>query len=119
MIPAQPATGGNHMETRDRKYAVNLFRPSSAYMRGEVFAIFLVLALWGSASFGFQLWLALSTGSAGKSWLETFTFFNLPFHFWFTAQMLPLWFIMICVLFNLFIDRLADRQNRNRDGYDD
>ena len=106
------------MESNDRQYQVNLFRPKSAYMRGEVRIMLVVLALWGIASFGFQLWLAI-TGNGGRSWLESFTFFNLPFHFWFTAQMLPLWFIIICALFNLRIDRLADRQNRKGDNFYD
>jgi putative solute:sodium symporter small subunit len=107
------------MESNGREYSVNLFRPKSTYMRGEVLIMLVVLALWGVASFGFQLWLALSGNVAGRCWLESFTFFNLPFHFWFTAQMLPLWFILICALFNFFIDRLAYRQSREREGSDD
>lgn len=107
------------MNGSDKKYQVNLFRPKSVAMKGEVFAILTVLAVWGIASFGFQLWLALSAGSSGKSPLESFNFFNLPFHYWFTAQMLPLCFIIICVLFNLFIDRLTFRQARKREGYHD
>jgi putative solute:sodium symporter small subunit len=107
------------MESPDRKFAVNLFRPKSAYMKGEVLTMLFILVLWGVAAFGFQLWLMLSAGPAGKSWLESFTFFNLPFHYWFTAQMLPLWFIIICVLFNVFIDRLTEKESRRREGYHD
>lgn len=107
------------MKSADRKYQVNLFRPKSAFMKGEVLAIFAVLAVWGGAAFGFQLWLYISAGSSGKSPLENFTFFNLPFHFWFTAQMLPLCFIMICVVFNLVVDRLSDRRQPKGEGYRD
>jgi putative solute:sodium symporter small subunit len=107
------------MKNSGRKYTVNLFRPKSAYMKGEVLAMLFILALWGAASFGFQLWLLLSAGNSGKSWLESFTFFNLPFHYWFTAQMLPLWFIIICALFNVFIDRLTLKESRRREGYHD
>jgi putative solute:sodium symporter small subunit len=107
------------MENPDKKFAVNLFRPKSAHMKGEVLAILFILLLWGLASFGFQLWLRLSAGPSGKSWLENFTFFNLPFHFWFTAQMLPLWFIIICALFNIIIDRLTLKEGRRREGYHD
>jgi len=107
------------MDSPDRKSTVNLFRPTSAYMKGEVFVMLFILVLWGGASFGFQLWLRLSADPSGKSWLESFTFFNLPFHFWFTAQMLPLWFIIICALFNVFIDRLTARERRRREGYHD
>jgi putative solute:sodium symporter small subunit len=107
------------MKSPDRKYSVNLFRPKSTYMKGEVLAMLFVLVLWGAAAFGFQVWLKLSAGPAGKSWLESFIFFNLPFHYWFTAQMLPLWFIIICALFNVFIDRLMLKESRRREGYHD
>ena len=107
------------MENPDKKYNVNLFRPVSVYMKGEVIAMFVILALWGGAAFGFQLWLKLSTDASGRSWLECFNFFNLPFHFWFTAQMLPLWFIFICIIFNLIIDRLTEKERRRRGGYHD
>jgi len=107
------------MNSSDKKYQINLFRPKSPYMKGEVFAILAVLAVWGVATFGFQLWLMLSAGNSGRSPLENFTFFNLPFHFWFTAQMLPLCFIIICALFNFFIDRLTERQRKTRGGYHD
>ena len=107
------------MDGSCKKYRVNLFRPKSSGMRGEVFAILAVLALWGTVIFGFQLWLYLSAPTEVKSPLESFTFFNLPFHYWFTAQMLPLFFIIICVLFNLFIDRLSERELRKREGYHD
>lgn len=107
------------MSSSDIKYRVNPFRPKSAGMKGEVIAILTVLAAWGIATFGFQLWLALSAKAGGKSPLEEFIFFNLPFHYWFTAQMLPLCFIIICVLFNLFIDHLTVRQTGKGKGYHD
>lgn len=107
------------MNSNDDRYQVNLFRPKSDGMKGEVVAIMIVLAVWGISVFGFQLWLALSSTPSGKSLLEDFTFFNLPFHYWFTAQLLPLFFIIICALFNLFMDRLTLRQSRRREGYDD
>jgi putative solute:sodium symporter small subunit len=37
--------------------------------------------------------------------LEDITFFNLPIQFWLTGQLLPLWFIILCGLFNLWMDR--------------
>ncbi len=100
------------MNSPDGKFDVNLFRPKSRAMKGEILAMIIVLIGWGVAVFGFQLWLKLSVPPSGMSWLEGFTFFNLPFHFWFTAQMLPLWFIIICALFNLFMDRLTERRDR-------
>lgn len=107
------------MKSSDGRYEVNLFRPKSVGMKGEVFAILIVLAVWGISVFGFQLLLSLYSSPAGKSPLESVTFLNLPFHYWFTAQMLPLLFIIICALFNLFIDRLTLRQSRRRDDHND
>lgn len=107
------------MNNSDKKHRVNLFRPKSAGMKGDVVAILAVLVVWGVVPFGFQLWLAISAVTTGKSPLENITFFNLPFHYWFTAQMLPLCFIIICVLFNLFVDRLTLRQSRKSEGYHD
>lgn len=93
---------------------VNLLRPKSRYMMGEVAIMIAALIAWGVVTFGFQLLLLLTDGPGGKGWLTSFSFFNLPFHFWFTAQMLPLWFIIICALFNLGIDRLSERQSRQK-----
>ena len=107
------------MDSPERRSEVNLFRPKSRAMKGEVLAMIAVLVSWGVAVFGFQLWLMLSGGPSGPSWLEGLIFFNLPFHFWFTAQMLPLWFIIICTLFNLYMDRLTERRNRKGEEYND
>ena len=99
--------------------SINLFRPKAGYMRGEVAIMLAVLCAWGVATFGFQIFLSFADPRGGASWLTTFSFFNLPFHFWFTAQMLPLWFIIICVIFNLCIDRLSERQSRRKDSFHD
>jgi putative solute:sodium symporter small subunit len=107
------------MNTEHEPYRVNLLRPKSGYMRGEVIVMLAALLAWGVVTFGFQLLLLLVDTPGEGSWLTRFTFFNLPFHFWFTAQMLPLWFIIICVLFNLRIDKLSERQSRRRDGFHD
>ncbi len=100
-------------------YQVNLFRPRAGYMRGEVAVIFAALVGWSGATFGFQLLLTLLENSGRGDWLTGFSFFNLPFHYWFTAQMLPLWFIIICIIFNIRIDRLSEKQNRRREGNHD
>lgn len=100
-------------------YRVSLFRPKSGYMKGEVAVMLSALVGWGTITFGFQLLLWLTDTPEKGSWLTRFNFFNLPFHYWFTAQMLPLIFIIICALFNLRIDRLSERQSRRRDGIHD
>ncbi len=104
------------MEHKREIYTVNLFRPKRGYMREEVFEILVVLVGWGGMTFGFQCLIGLLSESPhGGSLLTRFHFFNLPFHFWFTAQFLPLWFIILCFLFNVYIDRLTERHSRRRD----
>ena len=41
--------------------------------------------------------------------LTDLTFFNLPIQFWLTGQFLPLWFIILCALFNFWMDRHVER----------
>jgi putative solute:sodium symporter small subunit len=84
-------------------------------MRAEVAVILAVLIGWGGVTFGFQLLLHVVGGASGESMLTACTFFNLPFHFWFTGQFLPLWFVILCVIFNIYIDRLTQRHSRKRD----
>ena len=73
-----------------------------------------ILVAWGTLPFGFQLLVWLLGDQNGQSVLTRFTFFNLPFHFWFTGQFLPLWFIILCVLFNLYTDRVSARHATRR-----
>lgn len=47
-----------------------------------------------------------------SEWGIVFTeliFFNLPIHYWITGQFMPLWFILIGIAFNLWMDRNEDR----------
>jgi putative solute:sodium symporter small subunit len=104
------------MERKSEIYIVNLFRPKRGYMRDEVAIILAVLFGWGVMTFGFQVLIRfLSDSPHGCSMVTRFYFFNLPFHFWFTAQFLPLWFVILCFLFNVCVDRLTERHSRRRD----
>jgi putative solute:sodium symporter small subunit len=107
------------MNKPDDSYRVSLFRPKKGYMSGEVAIIMAILVGWGGATYGFQLLVKLLADPQGNSVLTRFTFFNLPFHWWFTGQLLPLWFIILCILFNIGLDRLTTRHSRRRDGYYD
>ena len=99
---------------------VNLLKPKKGYMTDEVKIIVLILLGWGIATFGFQslIWIMADT-QQGCSLFTRHSFFKLPFHFWFTGQFLPLWFIILCVIFNLYIDRLTERHSRRRDNHYD
>lgn len=104
------------MDRKSDIYTVNLFRPKKGYMRAEVAVILTALFGWGMMIFGFQflVWLA-SESSNGQSLLTRFRFFSFPFHFWFTAQFLPLWFIILCIIFNLYTERLTEQHRRKKD----
>lgn len=74
-------------------------------MRGEVRVIKLILSGWLIAIVGFQLFAYLLEVNYSEMLLEDLTFFNLPIQFWLSGQLLPLWFIILCGLFNLWMDR--------------
>ena len=104
------------MKNRDADYQVNLFRPRKGYMVDELGVIGAILAGWCIANFGFQILLRLLAETpSGEGFLTRITFLSFPFDFWFTAQFLPLWFIILCVIFNLYIDRVTERHSRKRD----
>jgi putative solute:sodium symporter small subunit len=99
----------------DGDYRVNFFRPRPGFMRREVVFIWIMLAGWALCTFGFQWLLArLQRTAAGEGPLTDASFLGFPFHHWFTGQFLILWFIFLCLLFNLFIDRLAERYRRRK-----
>lgn len=92
---------------RDRD--ISFFKPRGATMTGETRVIKLVLTGWLLAIAGFQGIIYLTAHSPQWSHLLNWTVFNLPVHFWLTGHFLPLWFIIMCGLFNLWMDRHAAR----------
>ena len=84
---------------------ISIFKPRGATMRGEVRVIGLVLAGWLTAIVGFQLFVYLLEVNYSDLLLNELTFFNLPIQFWLTGHFLPLWFIILCAVFNLWMDR--------------
>lgn len=103
------------MSHQNQRYQVNLFRPKNGHMRDEVLIIVALLFGWAICTFGFQILLAVSQGSGAGDMLTRLTLFGLPLHFWFTGQFLPLWFIFLCIIFNLYIDRISQYHSRRRD----
>jgi putative solute:sodium symporter small subunit len=89
----------------DRK--ISFFRLRGTAMHGEVRVIRLVLVGWFVAIAGIQVFVYLLEINYSELLLNEMTFFNLPIHFWLTGQLLPLWFIILCVLFNIWMDRHA------------
>ncbi len=84
---------------------LSFFRPRGATMRKEVRVISLILAGWLIAIVSFQLFAYLLEANYSELLLADLTFFNLPIQFWLSGQFLPLWFIILCVLFNIWMDR--------------
>jgi uncharacterized membrane protein len=74
-------------------------------MRSEVRVIKLILSGWLLAIVGFQLFAYYLEVNYSALLLTDLTFFNLPIQFWLSGQLLPLWFIILCVLFNIWMDR--------------
>ena len=101
------------------QYEVNVLRPKKGYMGSEVLITLVILMGWGGATFGFQaLQKFLETTPSGENVFTRFSFFNLPLNVWFTGQFLPLWFVILCCLFNSYIDRLTERHSRKRYPYE-
>ena len=96
--------------TGGQDYRVNFFRPRPGFMRREVRFIWLMLAGWALLTFGFPLYLILIQHSSdGSSALTRATLFGFPVHFWFSGQFLIVWFILLCFIFNVLVDRLTER----------
>ncbi|MBJ6725120.1 DUF4212 domain-containing protein [Geomesophilobacter sediminis] len=103
------------MSHAPKRYSVNLLRPKKGYMRDEVGTILLVLLGWGLVTFGFQIVLALWAGTPLGRFLTQTYLFNLPLHFFFSGQFLPLWFIILCVFYNYRLDRITEYHSHMRD----
>jgi len=95
---------------------VNFFRPASPYLAREMLLIWIMLAAWALLTFGFQALLAVTGDASGNGPLTESTLFGFPLHFWFSGQFLILWFVLLCFLFNFFVDRLVSRYRKPRQG---
>ncbi len=93
------------MADHDRKSGLSIFKPRGTSMCNEVRVIKLVLAGWLISILGFQAVVYLLELNYSELLLNDLTFFNLPIHFWLTGQFLPLWFIILCAVFNFWMDR--------------
>lgn len=94
---------------------INFFNPRPGYMRSKVTYIWLALGGWALVTFGFQFILvAEQQHGDGSSFLTATSIFGFPLHFWFTGQFLIVWFILLCIVFNVLVDRLSDRTRKRR-----
>jgi uncharacterized membrane protein len=78
-------------------------------MQDEVSAIRRVLTGWLVAIVGIQVFVYLLEVNYSELLLNELTFFNLPIQFWLTGHFLPLLFIILCAVFNLWMDRHSVR----------
>lgn len=93
------------MSENSAKRSINMFRPLPGTMRDEVLVIVMLLLAWLLAVVGTQVGIFILEKSLDGFWLTELIFFNLPIHFWISGQFLPLLFIGLCLLFNLWMDR--------------
>lgn len=108
-------TNNKERSPEAKRWRVNIMRPIAGYMRREVLLIWGLLLGWGGLTFGFQLLLVLQGETpAGEGPLTAASVFGFPLHFWFTGQFLIIWFIVLCLLYNLFIDRLTGKFRKRR-----
>lgn len=92
-----------------RRTEINFFKPHGTAMRREISAIALVMAAWLLAIVGSQAAVYFLEHTRQGAILSQWTLFNLPISFWLTGQFLPLWFIILCLVFNIWMDRHAGR----------
>jgi len=97
------------MADHDECSSISILKPRGKSMRAEVRLIRLVLAGWLVSIVGFQVFVYLQEVNYSALLLNELTFFNLPIHFWLTGHFLPLWFIILCALFNFWMDRHSVR----------
>jgi uncharacterized membrane protein len=74
-------------------------------MRGEVRVITFILSGWLIAIVGVQFFAYFLEKNYSELLLNDLALINLPIQFWMSGQLLPLWFILLCVLFNIWMDR--------------
>jgi len=97
------------MADHDDRSELSFIKPRGKSMRGEVRVIRLVLAGWLVSILGLQIFVYLLEVNYSELLLNELTFFNLPIHFWLTGHFLPLWFIILCALYNFWMDRHSVR----------
>ncbi|MBE0598752.1 MAG: DUF4212 domain-containing protein [Desulfuromonadales bacterium] len=96
-------------------YRVNFFRPRPGYLRKRVGYTWILLISWAFFTFGFQILLMLvETGPAGEGPLTNLSVFDFPLPYWYTGQFLIVWFIFLCLLFNLLVDHLTKIYRKRR-----
>ncbi|MSN24893.1 MAG: DUF4212 domain-containing protein [Geobacter sp.] len=85
--------------------SLSFFNPCGVTMKSETRVVKLILISWLTAIVGLQVYIYMLELNYSELLLNEITIFNLPVHFWLTGQFLPLWFIILCILFNVWMDR--------------
>jgi uncharacterized membrane protein len=93
------------MSDSGMKRSINIFKPLQGTMSSEVTVIALLLVACLLAVVGTQVGIWFLEESLDGFWLTELIFFNLPIHFWISGQFLPLFFIVLGLVFNLWMDR--------------
>ena len=99
------------MENTSTHTDPSFFKPHGTTMRSEVRVISFILSGWLISIVGCQLFAYLLEVNYSELLLDDLIFFNLPIQFWLSGQLLPLWFIILCVLFNVWMDRHSEQSH--------
>ncbi|MDY0301248.1 MAG: DUF4212 domain-containing protein [Trichlorobacter sp.] len=89
--------------------SINFFKPRKGTMAKEVKLILLLLIPCILAVFVCQFGIFLLLKTEWGMLLDEIIIFNLPVSYWVTGQLLPLWFILVGVAFNIWLDRNENR----------
>ncbi len=83
-------------------------------MRKEVTIICATLIAWGLVTFGLPIHVALVHSDPATTLQEVPTVLGLPFYYLFEGQLVIVWFILICFIFNILIDWLTTSYRTRR-----
>ena len=99
---------------QEKNLRINFFRPRPGFMRREVTIIWLTLLAWAVVTFGFPIYLGMTRSDPEALVSSSTTIFGMPAHYWVSGQLLILWFILICFIFNVLIDWLTESYRKRR-----
>ncbi len=99
---------------QDQDLHVNFFRPRPGFMRKEVTIIWIALVAWAIMIFVMPIHLAMTHDDPVRTLSEVPYVFGIPVYFWYSGQFLIVWFILLCIFFNVLIDWLSSNYRKRR-----
>ena len=107
---------------------INFFKPVGDFMKRDVAMKKIIIVIWFLISFGFMFLLRIvanpnvtvtledgTTRVVGESFLTKMQFLGFPFHYWFSAQFAILGFILLCLWYCKFVEKLEKEMGHNEE----